>query len=76
MTDQRESDGQSLRISSQKRDGSKETEYPVDHGRLVVWREPFAHMGLPKLFDLRSDPFEAAETRNPRPSTSIAWSRA
>ncbi len=28
---------------------------------LEVWREPFAQMRIPKLFNLRSDPFEAAE---------------
>ena len=28
---------------------------------LAVWREPFSKMRLPKLFNLRSDPFEQAE---------------
>jgi arylsulfatase len=28
---------------------------------LAVWREPFSQMRLPKLFNLRSDPFERAE---------------
>jgi arylsulfatase len=30
------------------------------HG-LAVWREPFSKMRIPKLFNLRSDPFERAE---------------
>ena len=29
---------------------------------LAVWREPFADMRVPKLFDLRSDPFERGPT--------------
>ena len=28
---------------------------------LQVWREPLKQMRIPKLFDLRSDPFEAGE---------------
>ena len=28
---------------------------------LAVWREDFSHMRVPKLFNLRSDPFEAGE---------------
>jgi arylsulfatase len=28
---------------------------------LSVWREPFVSLRLPKLFNLRSDPFEAAD---------------
>jgi arylsulfatase len=28
---------------------------------LAVWREPFSKMRIPKLFNLRSDPFERAE---------------
>jgi arylsulfatase A-like enzyme len=29
---------------------------------LAAWRVPFADMRVPKIFNLRSDPFEAAET--------------
>ena len=28
---------------------------------LDVWREPLVQLRIPKLFDLRADPFEAAE---------------
>jgi arylsulfatase len=28
---------------------------------LAVWREPFSEMRIPKIFNLRSDPFEAGE---------------
>jgi len=28
---------------------------------LDVWREPFAHMRIPKIYNLRSDPFERGE---------------
>ena len=28
---------------------------------LAVWREPFSNMRVPKLFNLRSDPFERAD---------------
>jgi arylsulfatase A-like enzyme len=28
---------------------------------LAIWREPFSHLRLPKIFDLRSDPFERGD---------------
>ncbi|MFC0220431.1 arylsulfatase [Pseudochelatococcus lubricantis] len=30
-------------------------------GTLQVWSEPFTHLRIPKLFDLRADPFERAD---------------
>jgi arylsulfatase len=31
-------------------------------GKLAVWAEPFVQLRIPKLFNLRTDPFERAET--------------
>jgi arylsulfatase len=31
------------------------------HEGLAIWREPFSHLRLPKVFDLRSDPFERGD---------------
>ena len=30
-------------------------------GTLRVWAEPFTLLGVPKLFDLRADPYERAD---------------
>ena len=30
-------------------------------GTLQVWAEPFTPLRVPKMFDLRSDPFERAD---------------
>ena len=39
-------------------------------GTLRVWAEPFTPLRLPKLFDLRADPYERAESR-PTPITMV-----
>jgi arylsulfatase len=35
-------------------------------GTLQVWAEPFTHLRIPKLFNLRIDPFERADTTSNR----------
>ena len=30
-------------------------------GTLAVWSEPFIHLRVPKMFNLRTDPFERAD---------------
>src|SRR5690606_20341726 len=30
-------------------------------GTLAIWAEPFVHLRVPKMFDLRSDPYERAD---------------
>jgi arylsulfatase len=32
------------------------------HGTMQVWAEPFTRLRLPKLFNLRTDPYERADT--------------
>jgi hypothetical protein len=32
------------------------------HGSLQVWAEPFTRLRLPKIFNLRTDPYERADT--------------
>ena len=38
------------------------------HGTLQVWAEPFTRLRVPKLFNLRTDPYERAD-RRPTPTT-------
>ena len=31
------------------------------HGTVMIWAEPFTHLRIPKIFNLRTDPFERAD---------------
>ena len=33
------------------------------HGTLQVWAEPFTKLRVPKIFNLRTDPYERADSR-------------
>ncbi len=37
------------------------------HGTLQVWAEPFTRLRMPKIFNLRTDPYERAD-RRPTPT--------
>jgi len=40
------------------------------HGTLAVWSEPFVRLRLPKLYNLRTDPYEFADTTS---NTYYEW---
>ncbi|HSS06448.1 MAG TPA: arylsulfatase, partial [Rhodanobacteraceae bacterium] len=40
------------------------------HGTMQVWSEPFVRLRLPKLFNLRTDPYEFADTTS---NTYYEW---